>query len=326
MVNRPNIVLGTAHLADPETFWGESDEHVLEAFSILKKHGHSKLDSAIAYAGSEDKLGSLEAGIAHGLTIDTKWRGGWAIDEDDNSATGMLAVAEQSLQRLRVPQIDIFYIHAPSYKTPLEETLAGVDAAHQAGIFKRFGLSNYPPKDVQRVYDICKENNYVLPSVYQGNYSAITRKIEEDLFPVLRKLGMAFYAYSPIAGGFLAKSAAQIRAGGTRFSPDQMHGLYHMMYVKDELMEALDDWEGIAEREGASRAELAYRWIVYHSELRGKYGDGVVVGASRPSQLEETLSFCDKGPLTNAAVEGIQAIWDKVKDYAPVDNYQAVRG
>ncbi|KAM6509743.1 hypothetical protein FALCPG4_017391 [Fusarium falciforme] len=326
MTDRPNIILGTAHLADPDTFWGQSDEHILEAFSILKKHGHSKLDSAVAYAGSEDKLGSLEAGTAHGLTIDTKWRGGWAIEEADNSAKGILAVAEQSLYHLRVSQVDVFYLHAPSYKTPFEETLAGVDAAYRAGIFRRFGLSNFPMKDVQRIYDICKKNNYVLPSVYQGNYSAITRKVEEELFPLLRKLGVAFYAYSPIAGGFLAKSAAQIRAGRTRFSPDQMYGLYHHMYVKDALLNALDDWEGIAAREGISRAELAYRWIVHHSELKGSYADGVVVGASRPSQLEETLSFCDGGPLTDAAVEGIQAIWDKVKDCAPIDNYQAVRG
>ncbi|KAI8653433.1 HET domain-containing protein [Fusarium keratoplasticum] len=170
------------------------------------------------------------------------------------------------------------------------------------------------------------ENNYVLPSVYQGNYSAITHKAEEELFPLLRKLGVAFYAYSPIAGGVLAKSPAQIKAGGMRFSPDQMYGLYHQMYVKDALLDALDDWEGIPTREGVSKAELAYRWIVHHSELKGSYGDGVVVGASRPSQLEETLSFCDGGPLTDAAVEGIQAIWDKVKDCAPTDNCQAVRG
>ncbi|KAM5359666.1 hypothetical protein ACJZ2D_014284 [Fusarium nematophilum] len=294
-MDRPNIILGTAHFADPETCWGQSNENILEGLAIFRKHGHSKLDSAVSYAGSEAKLGSLEAGTAHGFVIDTKWRGGWATDETDNSAKGILAVAQQNV-------------------------------AYRAGIFRRLGLSNFPSKDVQRVFDICKENNFVLPSVYEGNYSAITRKAEDELFPLLRRLGIAFYAYSPIAGGFLAKSPAQIRAGGTRFSADQMYGLYHRMYVKDALLDALDDWEGIAAREGVSRVELAYRWIVNHSQLKGEYGDGVVVGASRPSQLDETLSFCEGGPLTDAAVADIRAIWDKVQDHALIDNYQAVYG
>nr|GFD59379.1 hypothetical protein [Tanacetum cinerariifolium] len=82
------------------------------------------------------------------------------------------------------------------YDTPLEETLSGVSAAHEAGMFRRFGLSNYPPADVQKMYDVCKANNFVTPSVYQGNYSAVARGQEERLLPLLRKLGIASYAYS----------------------------------------------------------------------------------------------------------------------------------
>ncbi len=108
-------------------------------------------------------------------------------------------------------QVDIFYIHMPDGKTPISETLAGVDEVYKLGLFRRFGLSNYQADDVQAVYDHCAEKGYVLPSVYQGSYSPITRYQETELFPTLRKLGIAFYAYSPSASGFLGKTVAQGR-------------------------------------------------------------------------------------------------------------------
>lgn len=137
---------------------------------------------------------------------------------------------------------------------------------------------------------------------------------------------MAFYAYSPIVGGFLTKSREQIESGSTRFSPDQMYGLYHKMHVKDNFMKALEAWEGIAKDEGVSKAELAYRWIVYNSELKPEFGDGIVVGASNAGQLEQTLAACAKGPLSAGAAQRIQAVWEMVKDEACVNNYQAIFG
>jgi len=128
-----------------------------------------------------------------------------------------------------VPKVDIFYMHAPDKEVPLEETLAGINDAYQAGLFSRFGLSNYPASEVQAAYDICKANGYVLPTVYQGNYSPVARKQETILFPTLRKLNMSFYAYSPIAGGFLAKSKQYILDKKGRFDPDTPIGMYHPM-------------------------------------------------------------------------------------------------
>jgi aryl-alcohol dehydrogenase-like predicted oxidoreductase len=131
-----NIVLGTASFGDEKgSWWNEFDDHILQAFSLLKKYGHNKLDSAQAYAGSEAKLGSLQAGPHHGLTIDTKWRGGWAREPNANTADNILATAKDSLQKLAVPSVEIFYIHAPIYDHPLEDTLSGVNAAHKAGLF-----------------------------------------------------------------------------------------------------------------------------------------------------------------------------------------------
>ena len=164
---------------------------------------------------------------------------------------------------------------------------------------------------------------YVLPTVYQGNYNPVARHADSDLFPLLRKLGMRFYAYSPLAGGFLTKSAATIAAGNSgRFNRGDRGGqLYQKMYNRPSLLTALEEWDAIACDAGISRAALAYRFVAFHSSLDGSKGDGVVVGASRPEQLRGTLEELRKGGLEPSTVERVERIWESVKGEAPVDNF-----
>jgi aflatoxin B1 aldehyde reductase len=91
--------------------------------------------------------------------------------------------------------------------------MGAINEMHAAGKFKRFGLSNFEAKDVEFIYDYQSANQGVLPTVFQGNYNAVSRPIESTLFPTLRKLGISFHAYSPIAGGFLVRSADQFQEG-----------------------------------------------------------------------------------------------------------------
>lgn len=112
-------ILGTASFGDSKSIWGKSDDAILKAFSILKKHGVNNLDSAQGYQGSEQKLGDLKAGTQHDFNIDTKWVGGWSLDEEQNTKEGIVAAAKGSLERLRVKNVDVFFIHAPIYKTSL---------------------------------------------------------------------------------------------------------------------------------------------------------------------------------------------------------------
>ena len=175
---------------------------------------------------------------------------------------------------------------------------------------------------MQKVYDHCKEKGYPLPTVYQGNYSAVARKQEEVLFPTLRKLGMSFYAYSPMAGGFLAKSKADIEKGIGRFDRSSPVGqMYQDMYNKPSLLEVLAQWEEIAKEEGCSKGDLAYRWVKYNSPLKPENGDAIIIGASKFQQLEETLEGIAKGPLSDKAVQRIAGLWDTIKHEAPLDNY-----
>ena len=136
-----------------------------ELFSILKAGGCTHIDTAALYGTSEELLG--QAGAGQHFTLDTKTKGGfipgYATKEN------VIKDAENS-RKLLGCTVDVFYIHAPDMEhTPLEETLEGVNEVYKSGFFKRFGLSNYKAEDVQKVYDICKEKRYPLPTVYQGN-------------------------------------------------------------------------------------------------------------------------------------------------------------
>lgn len=204
----------------------------------------------------------------------------------------------------------------------MEETLRGINDVYKTGFFKRFGLSNYKAEDVQKVYDICKEKGYPLPVVYQGNYSAVARKQETLLFPTLRKLGMSFYAYSPIAGGFLVKTKQQVLDGAGRFDKNTPIGqMYTEMYAKPAYLSALEQWESIAKDEKCSRADLAYRWVKYNSPLDQEHGDAIIIGASKIEQLKETLKSINAGPLSESAVKRIDEVWETIKHEAPLDNY-----
>jgi aflatoxin B1 aldehyde reductase len=143
------------------------------------------------------------------------------------------------------------------------------------------------------------------------------------LFPTLRKLGISFYAYSPIAGGFLTKTKAQVEEGkdAGRFSKGHaFYDLYSKLYNRPLLLEALQKWEDAAKEAGVSNAELAYRWVAFDSPLDKKHGDAIIFGASKYEQIQETLQWLKNGKLPANVVEKIDAIWKDIEHEAPLDN------
>lgn len=303
----------------PHGTWAEAKNRD-EGLETLLKAGVTTLDTARLYPGSEEAIGTHATRTS--FAIDSKLKGGFEPGSI-SSADKILADVQDTLAKLKIDQLDILYIHAPDTSADLSETLSAIDAAHKKGYFKRFGLSNFTPQQVQEVYDLASEKGYVKPTVYQGNYSPIARHLETILFPTLRKLGLAFYAYSPLAGGFLTKTPADLDAGAGRFNDVAVGGMYKRLYDKPALRAALSEWNAVAEAEGVSKAELAYRWVGYNSLLKPELGDAVIFGASSLKQVGETPEWLKKGALSAGAVERIGKIWESVKAEAPVDNYGA---
>ncbi|KAJ0413619.1 NADP-dependent oxidoreductase domain-containing protein [Aspergillus carlsbadensis] len=287
------------------------------ALDLLEAAGVATIDTASMYPDSEDYLG--QAGAAARFSIDTKYIGGFS--PTPSSKEGLVASADQSLKALQTEQVDVYYIHAPDRRVPLQDLLAGVNTVYKSGKFKRLGLSNFLPEEVEEVIRVSKENGYVLPSVYQGNYNAVARHSESTLLPILREHNIAYYAYSPIAGGFLTKDVTSLVAGGEgRWDPNTpTGGLFNALYTKPAMLEGLKLWGEIATGAGISKAELAYRWVAYHSILRE--GDGLIFGARNGKQIESTLEGLRNGPLPGHVVREVERVWEIVREEAPVDNF-----
>ncbi|KAL2819728.1 NADP-dependent oxidoreductase domain-containing protein [Aspergillus granulosus] len=296
-----------------------SVEVTASALNLLEAGGIKSIDTARFYPDSEDYLG--QAGAASRFSIDTKYPGGFA--PTPSSKEGLIASAEESLKALKTEQVDVYYIHAPDRRVPLEDLLSAMNTVYASGKFKRLGLSNFLPDEVLEVIRICKENNFVLPSVYQGNYNAVARHSESTLVPILRENKISYYAYSPIAGGFLTKDVETLVAGGEgRWDPKSATGgIFNALYTKPGMLEGLKLWGEIAAETGISKVELAYRWVAYHSALNGKFGDGLVFGSRNRRQMQSTLDGLKNGPLPLDAVEKIEKVWETVKADAPIDNF-----
>ena len=150
-----------------------SSDLLVQAFQIMKDNNCNTIDTAALYGESEQILGENKAGDK--FVIDTKTRGGFG--EKGATKDFIVSEAKHSKEMLGC-DVDVYYIHGPDYKTPLEDTLAGINEVYKMGFFKRFGLSNYKAEDVERVYEICKEKGYPLPKVYQGLLVLMKRSVE----------------------------------------------------------------------------------------------------------------------------------------------------
>lgn len=191
----------------------QSDDEYSKVLSALTAAGINKIDVAQLYGNghAEEMMGKFKV-LEQGFEVDTKWIGGWKGTAWASEQT-IISSAEESYKRIassKEKKVDIFYIHSPDLWTPFEETLAGVQKVYENGGFQRFGLSNFTADQVKEVLRICKEKGYVKPTVFQGSYAAVARGIEDETLPVLRENGIALYAYSPIAGGFLVSSVLKI--------------------------------------------------------------------------------------------------------------------
>ena len=300
----------------------------------LREEGIQVIDTAQVYGQSETLLG--EADAVSSFAIDTKHCGGHIPGQSTKEK--IVSRAEDSLARLRTNhvsatgnpyhgssnalllQVRIFYLHSPDRHANIKEILSGVNDLHKRGMFQKFGLSNFLAHEVEEVIRVAQENNFVHPSVYQGSYSAIARRQESELLPVLRKHHISFYAYSPLASGFLAKSRDDIASRNGRWDPRSALGQINLsMFDKPAMLQGLDAWISVSEKWEISKADLAYRWITYHSALDGRFGDAVVFGASKATQLKYTMKGVRDGPLCEGVVKEIDAIWDIVKDEAILD-------
>lgn len=113
----------------------------------------------------------------------------------DHTAAKIQLSIKESLDALQTSTVETMFLHVPDRETPFEEAIKTMNDALNQGKFKQYGLSNYSAAEVQEIIDICVRNGYTKPAIFQGHYNAIVRGGEKELFPLLRKHNIAFFAY-----------------------------------------------------------------------------------------------------------------------------------
>ncbi|KAJ7208769.1 Aldo/keto reductase [Mycena haematopus] len=312
-----NIVMGAMTFGAPGTDGARVHEtkDIEAILDVFLKHGHRELDTARVYAG-----GTSEAYLAKakweekGILMETKlYPAKGQTITGTHSPEDLRKFLMVSLKELNTDKLEMWYLHGPDRSVPYEVTLKAVDELYREGHFKRFGISNYMAWEVAEIVGTCKQHGYVQPSAYQGIYNAIHRAVEPELIPALRKFGIAFYEFNPLAGGFFTDRYTSIdekSEAGSRFDAKGRQGQnYRARYWKPAYFDALAEVRPVVAKHGLSMAEVALRWISHHSLLRREYGDSVLIGASSLEHIEQ---------VPDEVVKALDAAYARVKsDVSP---------
>ncbi|KAH8829428.1 NADP-dependent oxidoreductase domain-containing protein [Flagelloscypha sp. PMI_526] len=288
---------------------------------LFASAGGKRIDSSNLYgAGTTDAyIGKIDL---KGVVADTKI---WPFAPGDHASEKLRKAVETCVEALHPHKIGVLYLHLPDKSVPFIDTAREIDALHKRGLFEEFGLSNYTPQEIESFWNICAENNWIKPTVYQGKYNLLERQAEADLFPVLRKLGIRFYAFSPLAGGVLSgKLTSQDdwearKALPGRFNPASSNTEFaeRMQKIYAPLLPAVFRlFEALSSR-GLSVPDVAYRWLHFHSAMQND--DKLVLGARSVVMLEETIELhATVTPLDEEVVQLVEEAWKMVAKNPPV--------
>ena len=201
----------------------------------------------------------------------------------------LLASLDQSLRRMGLEYVDVFYSHRHDPETPLEETMGALDTAVRQGKALYVGISSYSAERTREAAAILRElgTPFVL---HQPSYSMLNRWIEPDLLDALEELGVGCIAFAPLAQGLLTDKYLDGIPEGSRAS---RAGTLDPGLLTDELRGRLRALNEVAGRRGQSLAQLALRWI-----LRDPRVTSALIGASSVQQLEANVAALDGPPLT----------------------------
>ncbi len=212
----------------------------------------------------------------------------------------LLASLDQSLKRMQLDYVDIFYSHRFDPETPLEETLSALAQAVHQGKTLYVGISNYTPEKTQEA--ICILQDLGTPClIHQMQYSMFSREPEHGLFQVLQKEGVGAIAFSPLAQGLLTDRylygiPKDSRAG-------KPHGFLRPEEITPQKLEVIQKLHSIAQKRGQSLAQMAIAWVLRHPVMTS-----ALIGASKVEQLENNLKALGHLDFTEKELEEIDAI------------------
>lgn len=311
----PAVSLGCWHNFGDDTPLQRQRDILRRAFDLGVTHFDLANNYGPPYGSAEINVGRILAEdfarYREELVISTKagwdmWPGPYG---DLGSRKYLLGSLDQSLKRLRLDYVDIFYHHRFDPDTPMEETLGALDTAVRSGRARYIGISSYSATRTSRAIEILRDLGTPL-LIHQPSYSMLNRWVEEGLLDVLGQEGVGCIGFSPLAQGMLTSRYLGGVPEGSRMS--QHKSLSEVLLTEENLahIRALND---IAASRGQTLAQMAIAWV-----LRDERVTSALVGASSVAQLEDSVAAIDRLDFSDDelaaidvhAIEGGINLWE----------------
>ena len=296
----PQMSLGTM------TFGGQTDEK--ESLKIMEygfEHGITLFDTANIYTGgnSETIVGKGIKNIRDKIILATKagYPSGTKLSDVCLSKAAIHEEFNKSLKRLNTDYVDLYYMHAPDYNTPMEESLEAMNTLVDQGRVKYIAVSNHAAWQLADMLAICEREGFAKPVMTQNVYNAITRTIEPELIPFLNKHPMGLTVYNPIAAGLLTGKHKNGPAINSRLADNE---IYKNRYWNDGNIKSTQALIAIGEEVGLSILELAFKWCYANERVTS-----IISGVSKLSQLEENLQTLEGDCLSEEILEKCNQVW-----------------
>jgi L-glyceraldehyde 3-phosphate reductase len=302
----PAISLGLWHNFGGDDPFAESRAMVLRAFDLGVTHFDLANEYGPPPGAAETTFGKIfrEELAAHRdeLIISSKagyrmWPGPYG---EWGSRKYLLASLDQSLGRMGLDYVDIFYSHRPDPDTPLAETMGALDQAVRSGKALYAGISSYSPAQTREASAILKSLGTPC-LIHQPNYSMFVRDIEDGLLSVLREEGMGCIVFSPLAQGLLTDRYLNGIPPDSRAAKPS--GYLKQDEVTDEKLSKIRRLNMMARERGQALAQMALAWVLRHPEVTS-----ALTGASRVAQVESAVGALENRAFTAGELLAIEKI------------------
>jgi L-glyceraldehyde 3-phosphate reductase len=293
----PRISLGLWHN------FGEVDDQdeALKMIHFAFDHGITHFDLANNYGtpfGSAEKnfgkiLKEQFSSYRDELIISTKaghemWQGPYG---DGGSRKYLIASLDQSLHRMKLDYVDIFYSHRYDADTPLEETMGALSDMVKQGKALYVGISKYPVDKAREAYQILR-NNGTPCLINQDKYNIFTRQVEQNVLPLAQENGVGFIAFSPLAQGLLSDKYINGIPENSRAA--HSYGFLQKNQITPEIIAKISKLNEIASQRGQTLAQMSLAWCLRTPEV-----NSVIVGASSLKQLQDNLDAIQNTQFSN---------------------------
>lgn len=302
----PQLSLGLWHN------FGEVDDaqEALKMLSFAFDHGITHFDLANNYGtpfGSAEKnfghiLKKHFAGYRDEMLISTKaghrmWDGPYG---DGGSRKNLMASIDQSLKRMQLDYVDIFYSHRYDENTPIEETMNALSDIVKQGKALYVGISKYPEDKAQEAYEILKQNGTPC-TIYQGRYSIFSKEIETEVLPSAEKNGVGFIGFSPLAQGLL--SDKYLHGIPEKSRAALSYGFLKKEQITQETILKITQLNALAQKRGQTLAQMALAWCFQKEQV-----NSVIIGTSSVKQLQDNISALKNLSFSNEELQIIENI------------------